>query len=628
MAEPQPSSTLGSGPSLPTATAITERDVGHYRPPVMAAELNFHWADNLREPVVARMIETLSLNTVVPQLHTQGGLTTGQYARLISASPREINSEFLSILQHETMAETFVLFVNLLRDSTDPVQRQLFATLTASELFVIDANKQLDALIATERDALREHLPVRDLTDFLWQEDCIDSSTQQRIDACFTRQEGVDILLDTLQKGGPARWDHFIETLASSDWVYLPRIAEVLARLEQQHIALQPTTATLSIDADQLPVGPSESEGEAFVGMLGGQHIRPDWQERFIERYRIEAASKLQLSPRYLAQLNKDRLIDSALREQAECAAPGEMRNFLLLHHIKQSGTQQSLALFLNFLQESGAQVASHAALYKDMVADAGIMITPIQPRPSGTLEPETDPCAVTIDGEQIHSRWQEGLRTAYWLQTKDSLQLSPTFLAMLEQDRIIDSAVLQQVEKAHNDRERSMLVVNHMLNCGVEQTLACFLNFLNKTQGQVPEHGVLFGKMVTDLRIMKKTVSLPSTDAVLMENSGTATAALYRKVLEEKWDYLAQSLETKNIQDKLHWFDVISDELRKQIGKSTERTANHLLLNHLYFSENDEPWQRFLEVVGLEMFRQDSPVLKRIQDVLAAAVGQYSRRL
>ena len=73
-----------------------------------------------------------------------------------------------------------------------------------------------------------------------------------------------------------------------------------------------------------------------------------DWADHLKEQYWLKAGEALQLSSHYLDMLEKNQVITSPLRQQAEQAACDKDRNFMVLNHIARKGKTDTCVGFLN----------------------------------------------------------------------------------------------------------------------------------------------------------------------------------------------------------------------------------------------------------------------------------------
>ena len=266
---------------------------------------------------------------------------------------------------------------------------------------------------------------------------------------------------------------------------------------------------------------------EAAVVTITKEQIPSEWKTQ-LKQNLVYTLDQLKLSPHHLEMLNEARLITTELQQEAEAAKSEEQCNFMLLSALKNNGAEITWAKFLNFLNQTRAEVASHGALFDKLckihnIAGASVCSPSVQPaavfsqpqipaapvEPVATPQPEAPSTVADIQPDQIHEDWQERLKDN-WVNALKHLQLSYRHLALLYQKRFISDTTLEQATEAINNRKRNSYLLNHVMHCCGKRGYADFLNFLNQTRRQVASHGVLFDKLCREQNIASASVCSP----------------------------------------------------------------------------------------------------------------------
>ena len=593
--QPQPSVAVSEPVLLPTAMEITDRSVSPYRQPVMPEEINCHWATNLQESVLARMIDTVPLQDVLPQLYALGYLNGPQQVAVAhsGASCREINAKILDTVLQDGKAETFAGFLNLLRNSSDPVQRQWFTALTGSELFVIDRSRQLNQLIAAQYETLCWGVPAAEITDLLWQEGVIALPEKQQLERCSSHRDAVHLLLVLLKEAGPSCWTHFVETLCSEKAaqlrVYYPRIEEVLVSLAECQKQLQPTCTHLILAEEQLPACALPGDPEPCAVTLNEEDIRSDYLKHFTQQYWPEAAKRLQLTATFLDALEEHKVINSDTRDQIDNTLHEGDRNMLVLNVIRERGGERGLAEFLNLLNHSRDESASHAALFDEMATDPGLMVTPLSgKRPTTVRPPEVATTGVTISEQDIHSGFRERIRQHYSVEGGKRLKLYLTSLAQLAKANIIDHGCRHEAEDKTCRHDRNRWVLNYISEVSDKPGLAGFLNFLAQTSEEVVSHAILFDEMVQDPAIMATPIPprrAIGTPAFEVEPSAIITDqhihdGWHKRFTQQYWLQNGKRLQlSSDLLGTLEAHHLIDPAVRLQAERATSHEQRTLLV-------------------------------------------------
>ena len=316
-------------------------------------------------------------------------------------------------------------------------------------------------------------------------------------------------------------------------------------RSEQVSSATGQQPPTPSIGEWPRPEGPSVTERhvshpqqpaapEAAVVTITKEQIPSEWKDQLRANW-TTAADLLKLSPRILEMLYEAGLITPQLQQEAQADTSDETRSFRLLGHIRNSCAKKTWAKFLNFFNQTRAEVPSHGVLFDKFckihnIAGASVCSPSVQPaavfsqphiaaapvvsqrqEPVATPQPEAASTVVAIRPEQIPTEWKKQLRQNLWVETGQQLRLAPSHLNKLKEARVITTPLQQQANGAPSDKQRNFLVLDHIVSCGIEGTWADFLNFLNQTRGEVASHGALFDKFCKIHNIAGASVCSPS---------------------------------------------------------------------------------------------------------------------
>ena len=404
------------------------------------------------------------------------------------------------------------------------------------------------------------------------------------------------------------------------------------------------------------PRQPAGSETASTVVAIKAEQIQESWKEQLKSRYWVQTLQALELSPLHLAMLEEQHVINRDISQCIASCTSDRDRNRLLLKHLQNGGAQITLAHFLNFLNQTRGDVASHGALFKEMIEDPK-MVGPASASPlPPTAESETAPTVVAIKAELIQEGWQDRLRTRYWVQTLQALQLSPLHLAMLKEQHIINCDTSQRAESCTSNRDRNRLVLKHLQGGGAQITLANFLNFLNQTRGDVASHGALFKEMVEDPKMVgpasashlppaaerqAHTVSYtplqptqttpepmdstPSAPQVAAPDHGPSTSVPYKQLLRDRRPYFLRYLQAEYIYNSLLSNKAISYQTYKAIKAApSSLRANELLIEFIEQAPDAVPWNGLVTTLQTQHLQDGLPILKDV----SAHISLYAEKI